>query len=70
MFNFVGKILVPNTFVDQVNGTLYDTIKSQFPLSSILTASRRLFCQNEGEIYLKNSVVPECVSKLKLVLPK
>jgi len=70
MSNYVDKILVPSTFMDQVKGTLYETLKSQFPLSSILSASRNLFCQNEGELYLKNSVVPECVSKLKLVLPK
>lgn len=49
---------------------LYNTIKSQFPLSTILTASRKHFCENEGRRYLKNSIIPECISTLEQVLPK
>lgn len=65
------KILVPNTFMDQLQGTLlYNTIKQQFPLCSILTASRKHFCENEGKLYLKNSILPECASTLEQVLSK
>jgi len=57
--------------MDQMQGTmLYNTIKSQFPLCAILTASRKHFSENEGKIYLKNSIVPECISTLEQVLPK
>lgn len=49
--------------MDQIQGTyLYNTIKSHFPLSSILTASRKHFCENEGKRYLKNAIIPECTS--------
>lgn len=57
--------------MDQVQGTvLYNIIKNQFPLSTILTASRKHFCENEGKLYLKNSIIPECNSTLEQVLPK
>ncbi|XP_026815539.1 mutS protein homolog 4-like [Rhopalosiphum maidis] len=66
-----AEILVPNTFMDQIQGTLlYNTIKSNFPLSAILTASRKHFSENEGKLYLKNSIIPECTSTLEQVLPK
>lgn len=48
--------------MDQIQGTfLYNIIKSHFPLSTIITASRRHFCENEGKRYLKNSIIPECI---------
>lgn len=57
--------------MDQLQGTLlYNTIRSQFPLSTILTASRKQFSQNEDELYLKNYIIPECISTLEQVLPK
>ncbi|XP_050066677.1 mutS protein homolog 4-like [Aphis gossypii] len=57
--------------MDQIQGTLlYNTIKNQFPLSAILTASRKHFSENEGKIYLRNSIIPECTSTLEQVLPK
>lgn len=57
--------------MDQIQGTvLYNIIKKQFPLSTILTASRKHFCENEGKLYLKNSIIPECTSTLEQVLPK
>jgi len=57
--------------MDQMHGTmLYNTIKSQFPLSAILTASRKHFSENEGKLYLKNSIIPECISTLEQALPK
>lgn len=52
--------------MDQIQGTfLYNTIKSHFPLSTILTASRKHFCENEGRRYLKNSIMSECTSTLE-----
>lgn len=52
--------------MDQMQGlVLYNIIKNQFPLSTILTASRKHFCENEGKHYLKNSIIPECISTLE-----
>lgn len=57
--------------MDQMQGTLlFNIIKSNFPLSAILTASRKHFCENEGKLYLKNSIIPECASTLEQVLSK
>jgi hypothetical protein len=57
--------------MDQIQGTLlYNIIKSNFPLSAILTASRKHFSENEGKLYLRNSIIPECTSTLEQVLPK
>ncbi|XP_025409358.1 mutS protein homolog 4-like [Sipha flava] len=66
-----AEILIPKTFMDQMQGTLlFNTIKNQFPLSSIITVSRKHFCENDGKLYLKNSVIPECALTLEQVLPK
>lgn len=57
--------------MDQMQGiVLYNIIKNQFPLSTILTASRKHFCENEGKHYLKNSIIPECTSTLEHLWPK
>lgn len=63
------KILVPKVLM-QGTTLLYNIIKSQFPLSTILTASRKYFCGNNGRLYLKNAIIPECIPILENVLPK
>jgi len=57
--------------MEQVQGTvIYNIIKNNFPLSTIITASRKHFCENEGRLYLKNAIIPECISTLERVYPK
>jgi len=57
--------------MEQIQGTvMYNLIRSQFPLSTIITASRKHFCENEGRLYLKNAIIPECIPTLEQVYPK
>lgn len=57
--------------MEQLQGTVvYNLIRSQFPLSTIITASRKYFCEHEGRLYLKNAIIPECIPTLVQVYPK
>ncbi|VVC26209.1 P-loop containing nucleoside triphosphate hydrolase,DNA mismatch repair protein MutS, core,DNA [Cinara cedri] len=61
-----GEILIPNTFMNQMQGiVLYNIIKNQFPLSSILTASRKHFCENEEQVWSKYYAISAAAALLK-----
>lgn len=49
---------------------ILNIIKSRFPSSAIITAPRKCFRENEGRLYLKNAIIPECVPMLEQVYAK